>query len=463
MGFSLVFIFAVTMYFLVTESTNQLKADLNRESTSFASLATTPIGNAFLLYRDSGTALISQQINNYLSLDSDVTSVSVASINGEVRYTSAANASASSIPAAEASTFQPKYDYSSAGYINQIIEPLIEANGIHQYDIVYQVSSSRVEQNVAGVVRLILLIGLGVLILSIVGTAFLLNRLFIRPLGALSRSAEIISKGNYDEQIVSKTSDEIGSLAKALNSMAGSLKGDIAKLQDLDRMKTEFMMVTSHNLRTPLTVIRGYIELAGQEKDADQLKKIINTISESVTRLHLLAENMLTISTLEAGSVMQKEPTPMATFLDSIGNEFGPIAQAKGLDWQFSNQVDPQLTLSVSQANLRGALSGVIDNAIKFTDVGGSVSVVSSVSSGQLSFIVQDTGIGISSDELTKLFTKFHRGTDTMHYSYEGVGIGLYLSKLIIDQHGGTIKFASQIGQGTTCTINLPANQGQPK
>jgi signal transduction histidine kinase len=460
-GLSLVLIFGLVMYLLVTESSNQLKSDLNRESKSFASLATTPIGNEFILYSSSGSSLINQQINNYLALDSDITSVSIVSINGKTLY-SDPNNNAPSAFVSQASSFQPIYQKTSGGYIDKIIQPLVESGGVHRYAIIYQISTKRVEQNVKHVIQLILAIGLAVLVLSIAGTSLLLNRLFINPIRALSKSADIISSGKYDEQIVSKNQDEIGVLANSLNKMAGSLKADIVKLKDLDEMKSEFMMVTSHNLRTPLTIIRGYIELSVSESSVDELKKTITTISQSVGQLHMLAENMLTISSLEAGSTMKRDPTQIQTFFDSINSEFQPIALKQKLKWQFKNDIASNITIDVNQVNLHSALTSLVDNAIKFTKEGGSVSLNASFVNNQLKFTVQDNGIGIDPDEMPKLFTKFHRGTDTMQYDYDGVGIGLYLSKLIINQHGGSLKIESKKGEGTFCVVIIPGEYKEP-
>jgi signal transduction histidine kinase len=454
---ALVIIFALVMYLLVTENANQLRSDLNRESNSFASLATTPIGNTFILYQNSGTSLIGQQINNYLELDSDVTNVSVISISGKVLYNNQFN-SAPKVSSSVASSFKPVYK-SSNGYVQQIVEPLVESGGVHRYAIVYQISTNRVERNVRSVIRLILVIGLGVLALSIAVTDFLLNRLFIRPIRELSESADIISSGNYEQQILANNKDEIGSLANSLNKMAGSLKADIVKLKDLDKMKSEFMMITSHNLRTPLTIIRGYIEMATETTNITELNKIISTISEGVDRLHLIAENMLTIATLEAGSGMNRQPARLKAFVGSIGNEFSSIAIKQNLSWNFSDSIDDKAELDINQASLRSALVGVIDNAIKFTKPGGQVTVIASLDERQFKFSVRDTGIGIDEVEIPKLFTKFHRGTDTLQYDYEGLGIGLYLSKLIINQHDGEIEIESHKGQGTSCVVTIPANK----
>jgi signal transduction histidine kinase len=456
-GLSLVVIFGIVLYFLVAESSSQLRSDLNRESKSFASLATTPIGNAFLMYQYSGTTLISEQINNYLSQDSDITSVSIVSVSGKTVFNQIG--STATIPASQASTFQPLYSSTSGGYVNQIIEPLIEQGGVHRYAIVYEISTNRVQRNVDNVIHLILVIGLGVLILSIAGTGLLLNRLFIKPIRGLSKSADIISSGDYNQQIVSKNKDEIGVLANSLNKMAESLKADITKLQEVDKLKSEFMMIASHNLRTPISVMKGYLEMAETADTVVGLKHIIDTIADRVTQLHLMAEDVLAVATLESGSKPVMVPVPMKALLDSVADEFGPLATKKGVGWTFTNDVPLECQATISQGSLTTAITDIVDNAIKFTKEGGSVSFDCRLTDNQIIVKVADTGIGIAPEEVSKLFTKFHRGTSTLTYDYEGVGLGLYMSKLIINQHGGYIKMESGLNKGTTCLITLPVNK----
>jgi signal transduction histidine kinase len=427
---SLIAIFGLVMFILVTESTNQLRSDLNRESKSFASLAASQIGNSFITYQSSGTYQINQEINNYLDLDSDVTQVSVISVNGKVLFSSQVP-SGLHISQQTASSFRPVYQ-SQHGYVEQIVQPLIESGGVHRYAIVYQISISRVQHNVDSVVRIILSIGLAVLIIGIALTGFMLNRLFIKPIRALSKSADNISNGNYEAQIISKNKDEIGSLAQSLNKMAGALKSDIVKLQDLDKMKSEFMMITSHNLRTPLAIITGYIDLASEAKTIDELKEAIGTIADGVNRLHVIAENMLTIANLETGNAIKRQPTKIAEFVDSVSKEFEAIALKQGRVWHYSSSIDKDAKLKVNQASLRSAFSSILDNAIKFTKSNGEINIEAFIDNDYFKFIVEDNGVGIEPGEMAKLFTKFHRGTDIMRYDYEGLGIGLYLCKLIV-------------------------------
>lgn len=453
---SLVLIFSVIAYLLVIQNTDRMRSNLNEASQSFASLSAKPIGNTFALYKDSGTIKITQQVNSFLELDHDVTAIRIVDVHGKQLYSSDGQDN-SPLDTKLASSFQQQVIKNQRGYVDKIVQPFFEDSGAHRYSVVYRISTKRVEQSVNDVIRLIIYAGAIILAVSIAATGFMLNSFFIKPLRKVSESANIISSGDFDHKIVSGRNDEIGDLANSVEKMAENLKADIEKLRELDKLKSEFMMITSHNLRTPLTIIQGYIDLARNVESSTELKNIIETIQESVSRLHLLAENVLTISTLETGKTeVHKASTELASFIDNTINPFQLIAEKKTLKWNSNNTVPKEAKTALNSTNMRSALGNLVDNAIKFTKAGGSVNVDSRIENNQLVFRVTDTGTGISSEEQSKLFTKFHRGTSTLSYDYEGIGIGLYLTKLIIEQHGGKIDVESELNKGSTFTVTIP-------
>src|SRR5512146_2301737 len=153
-GLSLVLIFALVMYLTVTKSIGQLRSGLNQQSKSFAALTTPPIGNTFLLYQDSGSIRITQQVNKFTELDPDVTAVRIVSIDGTQLYDSQ-DKSNPPISANLASSFHAQYVKNNIGYVKEVIQPFFEDSGAHRYSIVYDISTKRVEQSVNDVVRLI--------------------------------------------------------------------------------------------------------------------------------------------------------------------------------------------------------------------------------------------------------------------------------------------------------------------
>lgn len=227
------------------------------------------------------------------------------------------------------------------------------------------------------------------------------------------------------------------------------------ELQESDKLKTEFIMLGSHNLRTPITIMASSLEMLKETQDNSERLTYIESLEQGITRLKDFVEDMVTIVSLEAGTGQRPTATSIAALLQPIINETGALATTKP---QVRFLYDMQQEDTVINANavwLRGAFRNLLSNAYKFTE-NGSITLHAERVGQTYRISITDTGIGIAAEEIPKLFTKFHRGTDTLAYEYEGKGIGLYLTKLIIDQHGGTIQVVSQLDHGSTFTVSLP-------
>lgn len=448
-------LFGVIAFILVRNTRASLQGDLNNQAKVFASLATKPIGDSFLIYKDSGTERINEQIGRFTDLDARVTDVAVVDVGGQQVFNRNPRVLVR-LTGSEATSFDTIYHRDSQGYINQVISPFVEDSGAHRYNLVYVISSAAARAQISTTERSILIstvLGLG---LSAAITYLLINWLFLGPISKVSHQAGIISSGNLTQQISVTNHDEVGDLAVAVNKMSEALKADITKLMEVDKLKSEFMMITSHNLRTPLTIINGYIELLAREKTPDNLKKPLELIAVNVQRLGAFTEDMLSISRVESGQdLMTKEPTELVSFLNEIAGEFKVLATQKQIS--FTAKLTPgTYEVYMNKAHLRSALWNLLDNALKFTKAGGTITLATTLTAGSVGIIVSDTGVGIAPAEVPKLFTKFHRGTSTLEYEYEGTGIGLYATKLVIERHDGTITARSEFGKGSTFTVKLP-------
>jgi two-component system, OmpR family, phosphate regulon sensor histidine kinase PhoR len=236
--------------------------------------------------------------------------------------------------------------------------------------------------------------------------------------------------------------------------MAGALKSDIDKLKQLEKMKNEFLMIISHNLRTPLAVIENYLELINKSAD-QQFKKLLEPIRASVIRLHGFAEDIITVSEMEASyNPLKLTLQPIKGLLDSVSKEFSDQARQKNIS--FEAKIETNCNVLLNQPGLRNALWNLLDNAYKFTLQGGKIVLNATDDGRNVHISVSDNGPGIKTEEINKLFTKFHRGSSTLRYDYEGSGIGLYLSRIIINQHQGDISVNSTEGKGAVFTITLP-------
>jgi signal transduction histidine kinase len=447
-----VVLFGIVATTQVSRTVRNERATLNEQSKSFATLATKPISDAFLMYKDSGTLRINQQIDHFLALDPDVKAVSIVDNNGRVVFKAGKNIN---ISKQEASSFDLVYK-TRHGVVTHIISPVIEDNGVHQYAIVYGISDERLVTNTQHTVVLILALSLAGFLVALLVTYWLINSFFLRPVRLISAKALDISTGHFDQHIDLKRKDEIGDLAQAVNAMANSLEADIVKLQEADKLKSEFITISSHNLRTPLTVIKGDLEMMRDMGVPDQLQSMISDVSASTAHLNTFIEDLLAISSMESGKLAtyDRKPGSIKDSLEAISADYTQVARTKNLAFNLElNLADQQVVMSPHM--LRIAIVNLLENAFKFTKE-GSVGLNASIQNNQVVIKIADTGIGIAKDEIPKLFTKFHRGTDVMRYDYEGTGIGLYLTKLIINDHQGTVEVESTEGKGTTFTVKLP-------
>lgn len=451
----LVVIFAMITFMVVRLNTATLKSNLVNDSKSFASLATEPIGKTFLTYKDSGNIPIGDNIHRFTDLDSNITNVLIVDTSGKVLF-SQNKTKVTKIPEDQSSSFQPVYIYDSHHNLKQVVSPFFEDFGSHRYSMVYEVTAAEVQASIRQFVLSILFFVALALIASVTMTYYLINKMFIDPIRRVSRQAMAISTGQLDQQIEVDRDDEISDLANSVNAMAQSLKDDIAKLRETDRLKTEFMIIASHNLRTPLSVINGYLEQSEDLQTVDELRNAISIIAGRSKQLGVFAEDILTISSIEAGrNLPGLVEVNLAEFMQTISDEFKPIAEQAELRYSSSIK-DKDIMVKISPAHFRSAIWNLLDNAQKFTSKGGSIQLTIETREGSAIVEVKDSGIGISEVEIPKLFTKFHRGTDVLNSQYEGTGIGLYATKLVIEKHGGEVSLESKLGMGSTFTISLP-------
>lgn len=303
---------------------------------------------------------------------------------------------------------------------------------------------------------IIIALMLGGLLACAATTYFFLGRLILKPLSQLAEASEAMVQGNFSLDGLIKRSDEIGELARSINNTATSLKMNIAKLKGLDSQKDEFIKIVSHNLRTPLTIIQSNAAFLDSSELTPILKKMVQGIEDSARRLNLFSEQILTITDFESGRKGNSflTATSLNEMLGNLSREYEEMAKAKDINFKTNIQNGDARFLS-SQFLMSQAVRNLLDNSLKFTPEQGTVELTATVTD-RVFIQVKDTGIGIKQEEMAKLFTKFHRASDTMVYDYEGTGIGLYVTKLIIDGQKGTIKADSKLGEGTTFNIELP-------
>jgi signal transduction histidine kinase len=237
------------------------------------------------------------------------------------------------------------------------------------------------------------------------------------------------------------------------------------QLVEADRVKDEFVALISHDLRTPLTSIIGYIELALDEEtpaplDAER-QGYLEVVARSSQRLLRLVDDLLFVARLRTGRL---ELTPAEVDLSEIAAqtvaEMRPRAERQGLT--LSLDAPAPVRLEADRGRLFQLLDNVVSNAIKFTPAGGSIELAVGEAAGRVSLEVRDTGIGIGAGEAERVFEQFFRARAAVQGQIQGTGLGLFISRAIVEVHGGSITAAPRDGGGTVFHIELPVRAAIP-
>ncbi len=229
------------------------------------------------------------------------------------------------------------------------------------------------------------------------------------------------------------------------------------KVEDLSRLKDEFLSIASHELRTPVTSIKGYTQLAKaliRENDLVTSEEYLDVALDQIDRMSRLILELLDVSRIETGRLeIRREPIPWSTFVcDVVHRHHTAVSDRR---FQLNVPVSNKRVIG-DRDRLEQVLGNLMENAVKYSPDSSEIIVSLDERDDQLVTSIADRGIGIPSDELGQVFERFHRGRQVSSTNYGGLGLGLYITKQIVERHGGTIWVESREGQGTTFSFSLP-------
>ncbi len=233
---------------------------------------------------------------------------------------------------------------------------------------------------------------------------------------------------------------------------------DITEIRKLETVRRDFIANVSHELKTPLTSIKGFVEtlLGGALEDRENNRQFLEIIIEHTGRLDNLVNDLLSLSHLESKEItLEKEDIRLRDHLDSIIKGFG--SQIKGKNIDVANDLPAGISVRADKGRLDQVFTNLIDNAIKFNKEKGSVKVSAQQEGGRIKVMFEDSGIGIPEKDLARIFERFYRVDKARSRSLGGTGLGLSIVKHIVELHGGTVGVESIEGVGSKFWLTLPA------
>lgn len=307
------------------------------------------------------------------------------------------------------------------------------------------VSLEAVDKGISNIIVFFLIISITVLIFSILVSTILAKNIVV-PIKKLTIVAEEMAGGDLGVRSDTNSRDEIGKLAKTLDYMA-------EEIQKREQLKNEFISSISHELRTPLTAIKGWvITLDDSQTDKDTLKMGLNIIEKETDRLVNMVEELLDFSRLSSGKMtLNKKEVSIKAISDYI--DVYMSARARRENKRLNINLDSEnKKIYVDIDRIKQVLINLLDNAFKFTEAEGTISISFTAVEGSLKIVVQDDGSGITKEDLPRVKEKFYKGKNAKSKN----GIGLSICDEIVKLHNGEIFIESEEGKGTSVTVILP-------
>lgn len=336
------------------------------------------------------------------------------------------------------------------GKLRVLTEPVVVgATRIGTFRVADPLTS--VDQALASLRNRFIAVGLGALLLSVAIAIWLAN-LISRPLRRMAAVASAVDSGELSHRIDYSGTDEVGVLADSFNHM-------MDRLEEGFRLQRDFVSDASHELRSPLTVLRGRIEqLADHVGDRAAVNAEADELMREVRRMERLTDDMLTLAKAERGGLVQRRRVPIDDFVEDLRRDL-PLLGPR----HYSVETSVHGDLEADPDRLAQVLRNLVANAVRHTSAEGHIDISIGSENGAAIFVVTDDGTGIEPDQLGRIFDRFHRTDEGRSRAEGGSGLGLAIARAIVEAHGGKIAATSMPGQGATIRFRIPGLAGTPR
>jgi signal transduction histidine kinase len=491
-AFAVVLSLVASALVLVVFRHQSVRRNMERSALTYASLVCEPLVTKIFFLGSSGKGILDQEVAQLRELNANVNRLEIVDVRGNVVlsseghsvvvYSDGMNAPviedrelSRAIAGLEPSTAVVKEP--SGELVYRVVAPVVDQWGVHHFSLVGTFSYDEVDRqlkNSLWLSALILAMGLGLT----QWVSMTLARGITRDVERLRQGVQRIQEGHLEERVTVNSRDEIEELAEAFNVMADELLATIQRLREanreletLDQTKADLVANVSHELKTPLTALRGYLELMtdGELGDlSDQALRAAMICRKNVQRLSLRVEELVQLSRFERFMTLDsaREEVDLAAVLEGVVETFGPRLEESNIEIDLN--LDRAIgTMQLNPEQVERVFFNLIDNAVKFTPEGGriSIAVTESVRDDREGVMVsfEDDGVGIPRLELVRIFDRFHQVDPSSRRRFGGMGLGLSLVRSIVEAHRGTVWAESTEGLGSIFFVWFPRPDSSPE
>jgi two-component system phosphate regulon sensor histidine kinase PhoR len=317
-----------------------------------------------------------------------------------------------------------------------------------------------VQRQIDQIRSIVIVTGFGVLLVIILVSVFVSRRITY-PMTQIVRGVERVRAGDLDARLSTKSNDEIGYAAKAINELVEKLNMDIIQLKKLEQVRSQFLGNVSHELRTPIFAVQGYLEtlLGGAVDDASVNRSFLEKAQTNLDRLNSLLEDLINISQIESGEMkMSFRIFRVNEFIESVYKEYKTLSANRHVALRLVLDTATEDEAFGDRERLRQVLNNLLSNAINYNKQGGEVVLSSEKIMNGIQISVKDTGVGIPSEHVPRIFERFYRVDSDRSRALGGTGLGLAIVKHIIEAHDSSVTVESKVGEGSVFRFILKSS-----